>query len=65
MQDLKKMKLIDLLDLLLEHTEYHTDLIANGASFHQVTISEQDLIEIQQEIEARKRSTLPEQGPVE
>ena len=65
MENLKKMKLMDLLNLLLEYTESHSQLIANGASFDQVKISEQNLAEIQAEIELRKRSSLPEQDAIE
>jgi hypothetical protein len=65
MQDLKKMELIELLDLLLEHTENHTQLIANGSSFEQFTKSEEELKQIQQEIEIRKQSNVPKQGSIE
>ena len=65
MHDLKKLELIELLDLLLEHTENHTQLIANGASFEQFSKSEEELQQIQQEIEIRKQSNVPKQGSIE
>ncbi len=65
MHDLKKMELIELLDLLLEHTENHTQLIANGATFEQFNKSEGDLKQIQREIELRKQSNVSKPDAIE
>ena len=54
---LKKLhdpELNELLDLLVKHTQEHSQLIANGSTFERFRESEDALIKIQQQIEQRK-----------
>ncbi len=57
MEDLKLLSLPDLLDLLIEQTTHHTNLISLGATPEQFRISNEILKQLQKEIELR-RSTL-------
>ena len=54
MLDLKQLELTDLLDLLVQHTYSHSQLIANGATLEQFKVSDENLKQIQQEIELRR-----------
>ena len=54
MQNLDQLELNELLDLLVQHTQEHSQLIANGATFDRFRESEDALIKIQQQIEQRK-----------
>jgi hypothetical protein len=53
MLHLKQIELADLLDLLIEQTTYHTQLITKGASTEEFARSSEILKELQQEIELR------------
>jgi hypothetical protein len=54
MQDLNHLELNELLDLLVQYTHDHSQLIANGATIDRFKESEATLIHVQQEIELRK-----------
>ena len=54
MQKLDQLELNELLELLVQHTQDHSRLIANGATVERFRESENSLIQIQQEIEQRK-----------
>ena len=54
MQNLDQLELNELLDLLVQHTQDHSRMIANGATVERFRESEQSLIQIQKEIEQRK-----------
>ena len=54
MQKLDQLELNELLELLVQHTQDHSRLIANGATVERFRESEDNLIRIQQEIEQRK-----------
>jgi hypothetical protein len=54
MQNLDQLELNELLELLVQHTQDHSRLIANGATVERFRESENSLIQIQQEIEQRK-----------
>lgn len=54
MLDLKNLNLSDLLDLLVDQTAWHTQLITSRASATELRNSRLLLIEIQEEIEWRK-----------
>ena len=54
MQDLNHLELNELLDLLVQYTHDHSQLIANGATVNRFKESEETLIHLQQEIELRK-----------
>jgi hypothetical protein len=53
MEDLKLLSLPDLLDLLIEQTIYHTNLIASGATPEQFRMSNNILRGLQNEIKLR------------
>ncbi len=53
MEDLKLLSLSDLLDLLIEQTTYHTNLIASGATPEQFRMSNNILRELQVEVRIR------------
>lgn len=55
MLDLKNLELSDLLDLLVDQTAWHTQLITSGASETELRNSRLLLIEIQEEIVWRKK----------
>ena len=57
MLHLKQIELPDLLDLLIDQTTYHTQLITRGASAEEFARSSEILKELQQEIELRNKST--------
>lgn len=54
MEDLNLLSLPDLLDLLIEQTTHHTNLISFGATPEQFRISNEILKQLQKEIEARR-----------
>ena len=54
MDDLKQLSLSDLLDLLIEQTTHHTNLISLGATPEQFRISNEILKQLQKEIELRR-----------
>ena len=54
MQNLDQLELNELLELLVQHTQDHSRMIANGATVERFRESEQSLIQIQKEIEQRK-----------
>jgi hypothetical protein len=54
MQDLNHRDLNELLDMLVQYTHDHSQLIANGATIDRFKESEETLIHIQREIELRK-----------
>jgi hypothetical protein len=54
MQNLDQLELNELLELLVQHTQDHSRLIANGATVERFRESENSLILIQKEIEQRK-----------
>ena len=55
MEDLKLLSLSDLLDLLIEQTTYHTQLISKGGTTgEQFRISGETLKQLQEEIGLRK-----------
>ena len=54
MQNLDQLELNELLELLVQHTQDHSRLIANGATVERFRESEENLIRIQREIEQRK-----------
>jgi len=54
MQNINHLELNELLDLLVQYTHDHSQLIANGATIDRFKQSEETLIHIQQEIELRK-----------
>lgn len=54
MEDLKLLSLPDLLDLLIEQTTHHTNLISLGATPEQFRISNEILKQLQKEIEVRR-----------
>lgn len=54
MEDLKLLSLPDLLDLLIEQTTHHTNLISLGATPEQFRISNEILKQLQEEIEFRR-----------
>lgn len=56
MQHLEQLELSELLDLLVQHTQDHSQMITNGATFDRFRESEESLIRIQKEIELRKLS---------
>jgi len=56
MLELKNLELSDLLDLLVDQTAWHTQLITSGASETELRNSRLLLIEIQEEIVWRKRT---------
>jgi len=56
MQNLHQLDLSELLDLLVQRTQDHSQLIANGTTIDRFKSSEEALIHIQQEIELRKLS---------
>jgi len=57
MEDLKLLSLPDLLDLLIEQTTHHTNLISLGATPEQFRISNEILKQLQKEIEFRRATT--------
>jgi hypothetical protein len=61
MEDLKLLSLSDLLDLLIEQTTHHTNLISLGATPEQFRISNEILKQLQKEIECRRLSINPAQ----
>ncbi len=61
MEDLKLLSLSDLLDLLIEQTTYHTQLISKGASGEQFRISKETLKQLQEEIALRKLAVKTDQ----
>ena len=61
MEDLKLLSLPDLLDLLIEQTTYHTQLISKGgATGEQFRISGEALKQLQEEIALRKLAEKPD-----
>jgi hypothetical protein len=54
MQNLDQLELNELLELLVQHTQDHSRMIANGATVERFRESENSLIQIQKEIEQRK-----------
>ena len=54
MSELKMLNLSELLDLLMDQTSYHTNLISIGATAEQFKLSEEILRELQAEISLRK-----------
>jgi hypothetical protein len=54
MEKLDQLELNELLELLVQHTQDHSRLIANGATVERFRESEESLIKIQREIEHRK-----------
>ena len=54
MQDINHLELNELLDLLVQYTHDHSQLIANGTTIDRFKESEETLIHIQREIELRK-----------
>jgi hypothetical protein len=54
MEDLQQLNLSDLLDLLIEQTTHHTNLISLGATPEQFRISNEILRQLQKEIELRR-----------
>ena len=54
MEDLKQLSLSDLLDLLIEQTTHHTNLISFGATPEQFRVSNEILRQLQKEIELRR-----------
>jgi hypothetical protein len=53
-KDLKLLTLDELLDLMIEQTSYHTQLISLGATPEQFRTSREILRELQEEITLRK-----------
>ena len=54
MEDLKLLSLSDLIDLLIEQTTHHTQLISSGGTPEQFRVSNTILKGLQEEIELRK-----------
>ena len=54
MQNLDHLALNELLDLLVQYTQDHSQLIGNGATIDRFKASEEALIHVQREIEQRK-----------
>jgi hypothetical protein len=51
---LNALELSELLDLLIEHTAHHTDLISRGGTREEFRINREILRELQSEIEFRQ-----------
>jgi len=60
--DLKLLTLVELLDLMMEQTSYHTQLISLGATPGQFRVSRETLRELQEEIESRKSNEILNQN---
>ncbi|MGZ8511259.1 MAG: hypothetical protein ACXWV1_14770 [Chitinophagaceae bacterium] len=64
MTELKALELSDLLDLLIEQTAYHTQLISRGGTPEEFRLSGEILRELQKEIEFRMANYISPQTNV-
>ena len=64
MNDLKALDLSDLLDLLVEQTVYHTQLISLGGTPEEFRVSREILRKLQKEIEFRMATYISPQTNV-